>query len=89
MSVDTYIVEHKIVVDFRGTPFEEQFADYDDEHLVVAVRDTATGLCCALAAATDQPADGVEREARYQLALYIAKRARHNEAAGDDSDPRA
>lgn len=86
---DTYIVEHKTVADFEGTPFAVEFAQWGDDHLVVAVRDTVTGLCCALAAATDQPADGVEREARYQLALYIAKRARHNEAAGDASDPRA
>lgn len=72
------------VADFDGTPLEDTFRTIPGDRLVVQVHDASSGMVCALAAAEGQPAADVEREARFQLAMYVAKQHR---AAGK-GDPR-
>jgi hypothetical protein len=73
------------VEDFHGTSLEDTFRAFPADRLVIQAHDADTGLVCALVAAEYQPADDLEREACYQLAVHIHEHAR---GAGDATDPR-
>lgn len=83
------IVHHCTVDDVYDTPLEAAFEGVPGDTLVVQAYDDDSGALVALARNDEQPIADLEREARFQLALCVARTARQNEPAGDATDPRS